>query len=51
MKVRNVSGERLAVPELNRVVDVDEVVEVPDERADGYISQPHWRAESKGGKR
>lgn len=47
MKVRNVSGDELYVPELNRLVAPDAVVEVPDNRADGYLSQPAtWAAES-----
>lgn len=49
-KVRNVSGEARIVAELNRIVDIDEVVEVPDDRLEGYTSQPNtWRAE--GGKK
>ena len=47
MKVRNISGIDLLVPELNRVVPADAVVEVPDARADGYTSQSAtWAAES-----
>lgn len=46
-KVRNISGEPLAVPEINRVVDADEVVDVPDERVEAFTCQPTtWAAES-----
>jgi hypothetical protein len=38
-KVRNISGEARAVPELGRVVEADEVVDVPDDRAGAYICQ------------
>lgn len=43
-KIRNVSGEARIVPWLGgRVVDVDEVVDVPD--ADPYTSQENvWAA-------
>ena len=34
-KVKNISGGPLDVPFLDRVVDADEVVEVPDVQADG----------------
>lgn len=46
-KIRNISGEARAVPELNwRTVDADEVVEVPDNRADAYTCQAAtWAAE------
>ena len=48
MKIRNVSGADLSVPELSwRVVEVDEVIDVPDERADAYLCQPAtWGAEN-----
>ena len=51
MKIRNVSGEPLAVPELRwRTIAPGEVVEVPDERGDGYLCQPGtWAAESQEG--
>jgi hypothetical protein len=39
-KVRNISGEQLFVPELSKLVEADEVVDVPDDRLDGYICQP-----------
>ena len=34
-KVRNISGGPLDVPLLDRVVEADEVVDVPDYQADG----------------
>lgn len=34
-KVRNISGGPLDVPLLDRIVEADEVVEVPDVQADG----------------
>ena len=34
-KVKNISGGPLDVPFLDRVVDADEVVDVPDVQADG----------------
>ena len=49
MRIRNVSGEKRTVPELSwRVVDVDEVVEVPDERADAYLCQQSTWAPEDG---
>lgn len=47
--VRNISGGDLAVPELGwRTVEADEVVEVPDDRLDGYTCQSEtWADESK----
>jgi hypothetical protein len=39
--VKNVSGVALDVPLLDRVVEVDEVVEVPDFQADG-VSPLVW---------
>jgi len=49
-KVQNVSGEVLNVPELGyRNVGPDEVVEVPDDRLEGYVCQPATWVESKGG--
>ena len=39
-KVRNISGEPLHVPELNRLVEADQVVDVPDSRLDAYLCQP-----------
>ena len=40
-KVRNISGGPLDVPLLDRVVEADEVVEVPDCQADG-VSPIAW---------
>jgi hypothetical protein len=34
-KVKNISGGPLDVPLLDRVVDADEVIDVPDVQADG----------------
>lgn len=47
VKIRNVSGEARHVAELNwRLVDVDEIVSVPAERADAYTCQPNiWAVE------
>ena len=50
-KVRNISGEELFVPELNKLVSVDEVVEVPDARLVGYVGHkgdpsPVWADET-----
>ena len=39
--VRNISGGALDVPLLNRVVEADEVVDVPDFQADG-VSPIVW---------
>ncbi|AAT90044.1 hypothetical protein ATY41_02730 [Leifsonia xyli subsp. xyli] len=48
-QVRNVSGEPRYVPELNRVIDVDEVADVPDERVDGYDGQYEvWEIVDRG---
>lgn len=49
VKIRNVSGEARHVAELDwRLVDVDEVIIVPAERAEAYICQPSiWAAESE----
>lgn len=38
-KVRNVSGEPLFVPELNRLVEADQVVDVPVDRLSAYLDQ------------
>jgi len=50
-KVRNISGEARHVAELNgRLIEADEVVEVPDNRVDGYVCQEsNWEL-IKGGK-
>ena len=39
-KVRNISGEALVVPELNKLVEADEVVDVPEDRLAAYLEQP-----------
>lgn len=40
-RVRFVGPEPVSVPELgDRLVEPDEVVEVPDERFEGYVCQP-----------
>lgn len=45
-KVRFVGPEPVTVPELgSRTVEPDEVVEVPDERFEGYVCQSaNWEA-------
>jgi hypothetical protein len=46
-RVRYLGSEPVAVPELGpeRVIHPDEVVEVPDERFDGYVCQTsNWEA-------
>jgi len=40
--VRNVSGDGLWVPALNRAVAEGEVVTVPDDRWDSYVYHPQW---------
>jgi hypothetical protein len=47
--VRNVSGEARHVAELNyRLIGPDEVVEVPDDRLEGYTCQESTWVEVKG---
>lgn len=42
-RVRYLGHEQVTVPELGRTVEPDEVVEVPDERFEGYACQPsNW---------
>lgn len=42
-RVRYVGPEPVSVPELDmRTVEPDEVVEVPDERFEGYVCQLAW---------
>ncbi|WP_327403825.1 hypothetical protein OG194_29590 [Streptomyces sp. NBC_01288] len=42
-RVRYLGHEQVTVPELGRTVEPDEVVEVPDDRYEGYICQPsNW---------
>ncbi|MFB7285436.1 hypothetical protein [Actinacidiphila glaucinigra] len=45
-RVRFVGAEPVSVPELgDRVVEPDEVVEVPDARFEGYVCQPaNWES-------
>ncbi|MEU1122130.1 hypothetical protein ABZ371_00720 [Streptomyces sp. NPDC005899] len=45
-RVRYIGAEPVTVPELgNRTIEPDELVEVPDERYDGYVCQPTaWEA-------
>jgi len=46
-RVRNKKGIALYVPELSKTVEPDEVVEVPDDRLDAYVSQTEtWGDES-----
>ncbi len=52
-KVRNISGEERFVTWVDRVVAVDELVDVPDDVAESFTCQPDvWASESvkKGGK-
>lgn len=39
-RVRFIGPEPVTVPELDRVVEPDTVVEVPDARFEGYVCQP-----------
>lgn len=39
-RVRYLGHEQVTVPELGRTVEPDEVVEVPDDRFEGYVCQP-----------
>ena len=50
-RVRFLGPEPVTVPELgDRVVQPDEVVEVPDERFDGYVCQTaNWEAVEEPG--
>lgn len=50
-RVRYIGPEPVTVPELgNRLVDLDEVVEVPDARFEGYVCQPGtWEAVEEPG--
>ncbi|WP_030173255.1 hypothetical protein [Streptomyces sp. NRRL S-813] len=51
-RVRFLGPESVTVPELdNRSVHPDEVVEVPDERFEGYVCQPsNWEAVEEPGR-
>ena len=50
-RVRYVGSEPVTVPELgDRLVEPDTVVEVPDERFDGYVCQPaNWESVEEPG--
>lgn len=50
-RVRYVGSEPVTVPELgDRLVEPDAVIEVPDERFDGYVCQPsNWEAVEEPG--
>lgn len=42
-RVRFLGPEQVTVPELGSIVEPDQVVEVPDERFEGYACQPcNW---------
>lgn len=45
-RVRYIGGEPVTVPELgDREVQPDQVVDVPDDRFDGYVCQPQtWES-------
>ncbi|WP_371528376.1 hypothetical protein OG302_22300 [Streptomyces sp. NBC_01283] len=45
-RVRFIGPETVTVPELgDRVVEPDEVVEIPDDRFEGYVCQPQtWES-------
>jgi hypothetical protein len=44
-RVRYIGAEPVTVPELGKTVHPDELVEVPDDRFDGYVCQPRtWEA-------
>ena len=44
-RVRYVGPEPVHVPELGRTVQPDELLEVPDDRFEGYVCQPSaWEA-------
>lgn len=50
-RVRYLGPEQVTVPELGRTVEPDEVVEVPDERFEGYVCQPaNWESVEEPGK-
>ena len=50
-RVRYLGPEPVTVPELgDRIVQPDEVVQVPDERFEGYVCQPaNWEAVEEPG--
>lgn len=39
-RVRYIGPQPVTVPELGRAVQPDELVEVPDDRYEGYVCQP-----------
>lgn len=42
-RVRYLGPEQVSVPELGRTVEPDQIVEIPDERFEGYACQPsNW---------
>ncbi|MEU8713617.1 hypothetical protein [Streptomyces sp. NPDC048663] len=42
-RVRYLGHEQVTVPELGRTVEPDEIVDVPDDRFEGYVCQPaNW---------
>lgn len=42
-RVRFLGPEQVNVPELGRTVEPDQIVEIPDERFEGYACQPsNW---------
>ncbi|MFK0151200.1 hypothetical protein ACIQVK_03845 [Streptomyces sp. NPDC090493] len=42
-RVRYLGHEQVTVPELGRTVEPDEIVDIPDERWEGYVCQPaNW---------
>lgn len=44
-RVRYVGAGPVSVPELGRTVQPDELVEVPDDRFEGYVCQPRtWES-------
>ncbi|MFJ6561860.1 hypothetical protein ACIQMV_18765 [Streptomyces sp. NPDC091412] len=49
-RVRFLGPEPVTVPELGRTVQPDEVVEVPDDRFEGYVCQPaNWESVEEPG--
>jgi hypothetical protein len=50
-RVRYIGPEPVTVPELgSRLVQPDEVVQVPDDRFDGYVCQPaNWESVEEPG--
>ncbi len=49
-RVRYLGPEQVTVPELGRTVEPDEIVEVPDDRFEGYACQPsNWEVVEEPG--